>query len=171
MKLNRKGFMMAEVVVVSAVVLITLTSLYISYNKLYSLYSTRLTYTDVSTIYRLAYYRDCLIDKNNLNTLKESTKDKAISITTGTTYLSKYDKICDTKCAENVFLIYNNKKNISKNIDLGEINKTYSEYINYLANSVDLKGTDYVMIMERCNKQDDSGIYNKDCYYGYLEIN
>ena len=30
MKLNKKGFMMAEVIVVSSIVLITLTSLYIS---------------------------------------------------------------------------------------------------------------------------------------------
>ena len=45
MKLNKKGFMMAEVVVVSSVILIILTTLYISYNKIISLYETRLDYT------------------------------------------------------------------------------------------------------------------------------
>ena len=37
-KMNNKGFMMAEVVVVSAVIIVTLVTLYVSYNKIFSLY-------------------------------------------------------------------------------------------------------------------------------------
>ncbi|MCI6847349.1 MAG: hypothetical protein MR835_00630, partial [Erysipelotrichaceae bacterium] len=57
MKLNKKGFMMAEVIVVSSIVLITLTSLYMSYNKIYSTYKKRINYYDVSIIYDLDQIR------------------------------------------------------------------------------------------------------------------
>ena len=37
MKLNKKGFMMAEVIVVSAIILTFLAAIFVSYNKIYSL--------------------------------------------------------------------------------------------------------------------------------------
>ena len=66
MKMNRKGFMMAEVVVVSAIVLSFLSVLYTRYNKIYSTYLKRISYYDVVTLYRLAYYRDILIENHKM---------------------------------------------------------------------------------------------------------
>lgn len=149
MKLNRKGFMMAEVVVVSAVVLTTLTTLYISYNKVLSLYKTRLTYNDVTTLYRLAYYRDSLTNSLNTETIQ----------------LSDSDLLCNNTCEENVFVVYNNKKSINTNVlDKYTVNKTYKEYVDYLSDSVDLSKSDYVMLMEYCNND------NENCKYAYLEL-
>ena len=71
--MNKKGFMMAEVIVVSAVIVVTLVGLYASYNKIFSLYNQRLNYYDVATLYELAYIRDNNIDNilNTINTKKE----------------------------------------------------------------------------------------------------
>ena len=64
--MNNKGFMMAEVVVVSAIVMLTIVGLYQSYNKIYSAYNTRIDYYDSTTLYRLGYYRDILIENDKL---------------------------------------------------------------------------------------------------------
>ena len=64
---DNKGFMMAEVVVVSSIVLIFLTTIFTSYNKLYAAYVNRINYYDVVTLYRLGYYRDILIENDKIN--------------------------------------------------------------------------------------------------------
>ena len=56
--MNNKGFMMAEVVVVSAIVMLTLVAIYLSYNKIFTTYNQRLDYYDITTLYRLAEIRD-----------------------------------------------------------------------------------------------------------------
>lgn len=160
MKLNKKGFMMAEVVVVSAVVLITLTTLYISYNKIYSLYKTRLTYNDVTMLYRLAYYRDCFIEENDITqVLNENTIE--------VNNLSQDDYLCKLgDCKEKIFVVYNNKnkKLNSDNLNSFSINQTYKDYVNYLSDSVDLSENDYIMLMEHCDKD------NENCKYAYLKL-
>ena len=150
--------MMAEVIVVSAVVLVTLTSLYISYNKILSLYRTRLTYNDVTTLYRLAYYKDCFIDEGKLNELNNNT----VSIDS---YLSNHDFL-NVKDKGKIFIVYNNKQKIESdvlNLVAPNINKTYKDYVSYLSNAVNLSDTDYVMLMEYCETID-------DCKYAYLEL-
>lgn len=165
MKMNNKGFMMAEVVVVSAVVLVTLTSLYASYNKIYSLYSTRLNYNDVQTLYKLVYYRDCLIKKNKMSSAKNNSSSGPVNITVGAIYLNSSDIICE-RCTENIFFINNDKANINKNVldNFTSINQTYKDYVTYLADAANLSESDYVMIMEKCDSNKDN------CKYAYLEI-
>jgi len=60
--MNNKGFMMAEVVVVSAIILVFMAGMYVSYNKLFTIYNQRVNYYDVTTLYKLGYYRDKLKD-------------------------------------------------------------------------------------------------------------
>ena len=50
---NNKGFMLAEVVVTSTIVLTSLISLYITFNKLYNNYEIRSNYYDVDGIYAI----------------------------------------------------------------------------------------------------------------------
>lgn len=164
MKMNNKGFMMAEVVVVSAIVLVTLTSLYASYNKIYSLYSTRLNYNDVQTLYKLVYYRNCIIKNGKMNLAESNSSSGPVDITNGTTYLNINDKICND-CSEKIYFINNNKANINRNVlDSFPVNQTYKDYVTYLADAVNLSESDYVMIMEKCDTNKDN------CKYAYLEI-
>ena len=144
MKLNKKGFMMAEVIVVSSIVLITLTSLYISYNKIYSTYKKRINYYDVSIIYDLDQIRrNTAIDEPTNNT-KINIKDSESNTTVYAIPLTG-NKITDT------------------NTNLSQENTTFNEYLKYLKNSITVNNCNYILVMEKCDEA------NKGCKYGYLE--
>ena len=179
--MNRKGFMMAELVVVAAIVLTTMVGLYTSYNKVHSIYQTRLSYHDVTTLYRLGYYRDVLKEskEKNINTIKDSLNNdnkivevyNSISKDDSNDYIPSADKI--DNAADRVFMVYNNKnKQLDKEIFKApglNLHVTFLEYIEFLSNSVNLSNFDYIMVMERCSME--NNILDEDnCSYAYLEI-
>ena len=141
MKLNKKGFMMAEVIVVSSIVLITLTSLYMSYNKIYSTYKKRINYYDVSIIYDL----DQIRRNEVIDAPTDNTKYKKYSKSNTTVYIIplKDNKIADT--------------------NLSQENTTFNEYLKYLKNSITVNNCNYILVMEKCDEA------KKGCKYGYLE--
>lgn len=141
MKLNKKGFMMAEVIVVSSIVLITLTSLYMSYNKIYSTYKKRINYYDVSIIYDLDQIRRNEViatPTNNTKIIKNSESNTTVYAIPLTD-----NKITDT--------------------NLSQENTTFNEYLEYLKNSITVDNCNYILVMEKCDEA------NKECKYGYLE--
>lgn len=141
MKLNKKGFMMAEVIVVSSIVLITLTSLYMSYNKIYSTYKKRINYYDVSIIYDLDQIRrNTAIDEPTNNTKIDSESNTTVYAIPLTG-----NKITDT------------------NTNLSQENTTFNEYLKYLKNSITVNNCNYILVMEKCDEA------KKGCKYGYLE--
>ena len=144
MKLNKKGFMMAEVIVVSSIVLITLTSLYISYNKIYSTYKKRINYYDVSIIYDLDQIRRNTAIDEPTNNPKIIIKDSESNTTVYAIPLTG-NKITDT------------------NTNLSQENTTFNEYLEYLKNSITVNNCNYILVMEKCDEA------NKGCKYGYLE--
>ena len=144
MKLNKKGFMMAEVIVVSSIVLITLTSLYISYNKIYSTYKKRINYYDVSIIYDLDKIRRNVVIDAPTNNTKINIKDSESNTTVYAIPLTG-NKITDT------------------NTNLSQENTTFNEYLKYLKNSITVNNCNYILVMEKCDEA------NKGCKYGYLE--
>ena len=147
MKLNKKGFMMAEVIVVSSIVLITLTSLYISYNKIYSTYKKRINYYDVSIIYDLdKIRRNTAIDEPTNNTKIENDVISEPNTTVYAIPLPITDnKITDLSQENTTF------------------NTTFNEYLEYLKNSITVNNCNYILVMEKCDED------NKGCKYGYLE--
>ena len=170
---NNKGFMMAELVVVSAIVLTLLVTLFVSYNKIYSTYNTRISYYDNTTLYRLAYYRDILLENNLLNSMMEKAKtENIVNIYSNnekafTLPPAEYsDKIEDT-----VLLIYNGSNNDKKiNISLLDeynLHQTFIDYVNFITSSIKLE-SNYILLMERCNIKENLNI--DDCKYAYLEI-
>lgn len=147
MKLNKKGFMMAEVIVVSSIVLITLTSLYISYNKIYSTYKKRINYYDVSIIYDLdKIRRNTAIDEPTNNTKIENDVISEPNTTVYAIPLPITDnKITDLSQENTTF------------------NTTFNEYLEYLKNSITVNNCNYILVMEKCDEA------KKGCKYGYLE--
>jgi len=148
--------MMAEVIVVSAIVLVFLTGLYLSYNKLFSIYSTRINYYDSTTLYRLAYYRDIMIRENIFNNSLSSAKSTPVNI-----FNNGGNSIPKLNSGDSVFLIYNHKEKIESSV-LSSVNLTFKDYIDYLSTSIEFK-TNYIMVMERCIDTD-------NCKYAYLEV-
>ncbi len=153
--MNKRGFMMAELVVVSSIVMVTLAALYISYSQLFTKYYTRIDYYDPDTLYELAYCRDVLIDSEKLNGL--------LTTTTSSKNLKADLTEAGYEIPDEIYLVHNNKNNISSTVITGNIHNTFKDYLEYLQNSVDLTKSNYVMIMERCITED-------DCKYGYLEV-
>ena len=148
--MNNKGFMMAEVIVVSSIVLITLVGMYTSYNKIFTLYNQRINYYDVATLYELAYIRDnntVFLNYNEVNEIDENT----------TIYYGRE----------------NNIKQPKSNIESAEYNKlsvTFKEYLDYLSETLDIDSLnidgDYtidLLIMEKCD------VGKTNCKYAYLE--
>ena len=157
--MNNKGFMMAEVIVVSAIILVFMTGLYLSYGKLFSLYNTRVNYYDSDTLYGIAYYRDTLIKEDKINNLLSTVKSSSNK------YLNLFTNTLDqVNTGDNLFLVYHAKDNLSK-IPSNSISKTFKEYIDYLEDSATFR-SNYIMIMERCYY----GTDDYDCTYGYLEV-
>lgn len=125
-RLNNKGFMMAEVVVVSAVILIAMTTFYVSYNKIISLYDERINYYDVATLYELASIRDSKSSYSSYSSKTAIIKE---------TYKKVYYLDSD---------------------DLGSLrvsNQTFKDYLKYIEGSVKFK-TGYVLVMENCLNED-----------------
>ena len=146
--MNNKGFMMAEVIVVSAVIMVTLVGLYTSYNKIFSLYNQRLNYYDVATLYELAYIRD-----NNIEEILDMVNTKK-EINNSTVYYTETEKVK------------------SKGINTSGLNTTFKDYLNYLATSIDFDNmkingelVENILIMEICNVTD-----RNNCKYVYLEV-
>ena len=64
---NNKGFMLAEVVITSTIILTALVSLYVTFNKLYSNYNTRNSYYNIDGFYAIKGMINYLIDSGKLN--------------------------------------------------------------------------------------------------------
>lgn len=183
-KLNKKGFMMAEVIVVSAVIMTTLVALYTSYNKIFSIYNQRVKYYDITTLNELAFIRDndCIV---NYDITDQCIKD--IEGITDTNE-KKYNRILLSLTEDEMNYISDDDTNyVKENLDKLEINKTYKEYINYLSSSVNISeindhyNKEYenlydgewkkgewtissLIIMERCKINDKNA-----CTYAYIE--
>lgn len=168
--MNKKGFMMAELIVVSSIVLVTLVALYTSYNKIYSVYKTRLGYYDVTTLYRLGYYRDILVENNILPNVIEMSNSGIVEIYNSSSSTGKIFELPDTEkptgVNDLVYLMNNDGNSIDRSLfDGKDMHVTFLEYVDYLEGSLDFSRFDYMMIMERCAIGDED-----NCNYAYLEI-
>ncbi len=186
---NNKGFMMAEVIVVSVITISVLAILYNGILKLYSIYTTRIGYYDAVTLYRLGYYRNILLENKSNKGLNKTMLEEVLEAAKEKKYLSIYNSNDESSSlffipenerpktdtgyyvSDTVYLIYNNKKAIDGTVldDVEGINQTFKDYLRYLNSSANLL-SNYVMVMERCNINDNKKINVDDCKYAYLEI-
>lgn len=156
--MNNKGFMMAEVVVVAAIILVFMTGVYVSYNKIFTEYNKRVDYYDVTTLYKLDNYKYDLIKKNKYSS--------AVTESNGSNGFVDISKYITLETNDSVYLIHNNKQNIKSSIASSSSfaeNATFKDYITFLSGSVSLTEWKYVMVMERCITKD-------NCKYAYLEV-
>ena len=169
--MNKKGFMMAELIVVSSIILVVLVGMYASYNKIYSAYTTRISYHDVTMLYRLGYYRDILKSNNILNDMiNEVDTQKIINVYSSVNdeenkfYLPINDR--EEFNNFNVFFVKIENDTLDSSLFLNKkLNVTFLEYIEYLVNTVDFTQFDYMMLMEKCDIND-----KNNCNYAYLEV-
>ena len=124
--MNNKGFMMAEVVVVSAVILVTLTGLYVSYGKILSQYNRIINYYDVRTLYELQE-----INKSTTNIWSKTSRTLIHNSGNNKAYILDQGDI----------------HNLKNDVD----NQTFKDYIAYLEDSIVLEDEhSRILVMERC---------------------
>lgn len=108
MKLNRKGFMMAEVVVVSAVIVTVLVTLFTGINKVSTAYEKRNKYYDITSS-QFAIEANNILEEQGLKLINKQTGDYigAIEIDDENDGLCNEDKIVKLSDSTNSALLSN----------------------------------------------------------------
>ena len=174
MKKNNKGFMLVEVIIVSVVVAIIMTTLYVAFVKVYNNYELKETYTNIDAVYAVKTIEDFLIDDFKIvNLLNNSSEYNEINCSS----------FSDVNYCNNVFSRYNINKiyllklnNSNDRVpDLpSDVNQTFKDYIIYLNNAVSFDDEiSHIFVIETYEISDeDNGIEEKDILnrYAYLEV-
>ena len=146
--MNRKGFMMAELVVVSAVIIGIMTTFFVSYNKIIARYNKIIYYYDVGTVYRLGnYYKQYKTNFKTATTAKEdiSYSEKINSVTYN-------DKIYYGTC--------NQMKNYQTTDEL------VKDYINFFKGLENISEDKNCVILKSCQVKSDV----ERCKFSYMEV-
>lgn len=171
MKLGRKGFMLAEVVVVAVVIATVLVTLYVGLNNMSSAYETRNKYYDVDSLYIAMEINDILIRENSINSFDKN------NVTLLSDYVSNFESFYENNIKYNItsyFVPYKSSEDgttytLQKGIDKLKsmvVNSTFKDYIDYLSGNLIFDDDyDYIIIVERENINDED-----DCYYYALKL-
>ena len=158
MKFGRKGFMMAEVVVVSVVIAVVLITLFTGLNRVSSAYEKRDRYYDIDALYLAMMANDILIKSGDINTIIKTGNSIKITNNDVNLLLNTYNND-----DVNLYFSLYEKGKIDKLKDLPN-KKTTKEFIDYLGTKFDFNDDyNYVIISEICKNVD-------DCYYYALKV-
>ena len=156
---NNKGFMLAEAVITSTVVLTTLIGLYATFTKLYNAYNIRTTYFDIDGIYAIKGMISHLIDNGEINNkigaLKSNEYIQLIPTdscnNTNDTYCSS---LKDLYNIENMYIVNYTKDSIT-NLSTVVSNQTFKDYLTYIRTyysfNLEEDGYNYLFIVEYKN--------------------
>lgn len=173
---NNKGFMLIEVIVVSTIVLTSMITLYVSFNKLYNNYKIKNSYYNIDATYATKKTIDSMIREERLNNLTNKIKTDSFFYY----YLIKEnqcieleDKYLPFNCGKttnfynvnNMIFVNYNLESLNKLIEKETLNETFKDYIAYLIkyyNITDNEEYNYIVITEV--KQ------NNEYYYASLRV-
>ena len=166
MKLNRKGFMMAEVVVVSVIICTVLVTLYTALARINNAYDARNRYYDIDTLYfteeiNYSLISSGLINKliQNGNSVKVTLEGQGIDLNEISSFYNSNNK-GETKI---YFSLYK-KNDVKKLANLTGTKETFKDYITYASDHFDYnEDYEYMLITEMCKTND-------DCYYYGLRV-
>jgi len=165
MVLNRKGFMLAEVIVVSVVIATVLVTLFTGINNVSNAYSIRNKYYDVDSLFVAMEINDILISNYNVESYLNNNNVFKLSGGLIDNYMTFYRNSTGYDVSSSYFVPYSSDKlNVMSSMS---INQTFKDYIDYLKGNLDFKEDyTYMIIVERRNVSDIN-----DCYYYVLKLN
>ena len=140
-KLNNKGFMLVEVIIVTVIVATLMTSLYVAFTRVYKVYDLKSRYSNIDGIYALNTIMNYYIENVSMNKLINDTKDKYINIRSNSSYCNtnnyceKIKNIIDNYKINNLYII--DKEKLIDNINEEDTTQTLKDYINYLNDTLD----------------------------------
>lgn len=153
---NSKGFMLAEVIITSTVIITALIGLYTTFNKIYNKYNIRNSYYDIDGVYAIKGMINHLIKDNKLNNIL-SDKDTG-TFTSNQIYLIK-DRIC------NSFINSENTGTISLSND----NYCKSLQELYKINNLIVIDYDKKLLIDESNNNDLKDSVNNQTFKDYIE--
>ena len=162
---NNKGFMLAEVVITSTIVLTGLIALYTSFNKLYKAYETRSTYYNIDGYYASNNIIKKLINSGELNTILSDEANgfhnkKYIFLVkngscTNISDCSQIQPLIDLYKIKNTVIIEWSSSiitNVINQLEEEGINETFKDYLNdYVSKHYDFSNSseyNYLVITE-----------------------
>lgn len=142
-KLGKKGFMLAEVVVVSAVISTVLVTMYIAINRVSSAYETRNNYYDIDALFFAEEINDLIKDKGSPTDSKLSLGDLSKAyISLGYNEANGY---------------YITPSTLNNTI---EGKQTLKDFMSYLKTKLSNDNNyNYIIISELCTTDDDCRYY------------
>lgn len=161
MKIGRKGFMLAEVVVVAVVVATVLVTLYAGLSNVSSAYDTRNRYYDVDSLYAAMDINDILI-RNDSSLIKT---DQALALSSDDSVVDFENFFKETDDSISSYIAPYDKDIM---LSLKTINNkaTFGDYLDYLSGNLNFDDDyDYMIIVERLENNDID-----DCYYYALKL-
>lgn len=165
MRINRKGFMLAEVVVVSVIVCVCLVTLATGIARVSKAYDTRNRYYDVNALYMAEKANLYLIEDGNINNLINNGSSIKVNNDSLNNIISFY-KSADSGSTTNIYFSKYGKSNI-ENLKGACDKQTYKDFIDYLGGHLDFDDEDkdytYILVSEICNSEN-------DCYYYGLKV-
>lgn len=176
MKINNKGFMLAEVVVVSVVIATVLITLFAGLNNISSAYEIRNKYYDVDSLYAAIEINDILIRENTIDIFSKND----VTLLNDNEEVSSFTEFYKTDIGYNVnsyFVPYKPYKNsedrITYTLEQGldklktiNSNNSFKDYVDYLNGNLEVSDDyDYIIVIERQNTNN-----LDDCYYYALKL-
>lgn len=175
-KLNCKGFMMAEVIIVSTVILGTLVGLYTIFNKMYIVYTERSYYYNVDAVYAgESIYKYLVSSDKFVDVLKNIKKQDSEPVASRNYKIIEEtcNDIIDTYNIKNAIIFPYNVNAVNKdNSNVSGFDVRFKDYLDYLNTSLNFEEKDendeekqkfnYIIIVELEN-----GDYQ---YFGYYRI-
>ena len=147
MKLDKKGFMLAEIIIVSAIIVTTVVGLYAGFSNTYKAYETRSSYVDTKTIYSLKEFENFLIDEmilNNItnNYIKIEKENNSFSIKNKDYHNAFLTNFFETYYIEELYLVKYNDNNLdinkAGNSDfIKNIDNDFQDYIKFYLSQLD----------------------------------
>lgn len=144
MKLNKKGFMLIEVVIVATVISTVLIFLYISINRMSNAYDTRNRYYDIDAMQAAMEINDSL-DNEYVNTQYYTP------IPSDNRFISFYNSSGINNTIE-AYYVESNSLSVGKLLNDNNIDNYFKEYIKYLMDKLDFDKYSYLIIVELKDK-------------------
>ena len=157
MKLNRKGFMLAEVVVSASVVAVVLVTMYIGINRMTAAYDKRNRYYDLDA-------QQVAMEVNDL--LKRDSEQNNFTSLTDNYYLLEdievnYSKLKDVfiSLGENINTYYVKNKDGFNTMKSLNINQSFKDYLDYFISKTNFDENYSYFIVVELKKNDDYYYY------------
>ena len=158
MKLNKKGFMLVEVVIVATVISTVLVFLYISINRMSDAYDTRNRYYDVDAMEAAMELND------SLDNTYESTQYYT-QIPSNNRFVRFYNNSSSINNTIEAYYVKSNLVSITQLYDSQNVDNYLKEYINYLRDKINFQSYNYLLIVELKDKNvSDLGLDNVRFY-------